>query len=115
MAIQKNVWAPKLETWPSVSTPTIAQIVKSSMSTRRRLFLSLLFSSSASAVVVSTLDSGASTGRPFPSGVREYPRLYHVDARAREPGPYGERPRPGSAVDRRAHALDGDAQVLLGN
>ena len=70
IAIQKKVWAPKLDTWPSVSTPTIAQIVKSSMSTRRKLFLSLLFSSSASAVVTSTaaLTSGAAMGYPFRRG-----------------------------------------------
>src|SRR3954451_7910302 len=80
MAIQKNVWAPNVETWPRVSTPTIAQIVKSSMSTRRKLFLSLLFSSSASAVVVSRLESDAATGSPFRRVDGNLPRLYHAHA-----------------------------------
>ncbi len=35
---QANVWAPNPDTWPSVSSPTRAQIVKKSMSNFRSDF-----------------------------------------------------------------------------
>src|SRR3954447_2347470 len=55
---QVKPWAPLEATVPSVSSPTNAQTVKNTMSKRRSDLTSLLFSSSASAVVCSTVDTG---------------------------------------------------------
>ena len=54
MTTQANVWAPNPDTWPSVSRPTSAQIVKKSMSNLRSDFWRCPFSSRAIAVVCST-------------------------------------------------------------
>src|SRR3954470_24192700 len=86
------------------------------MSIRRRLFLSLLFSSRASAVVFSTAESGAAIAAPF---VRM--RVASVVSRpGQREAAFTRIPEvfpPGSAlgVDRSTHALYGDAQVLLGD
>ena len=57
MTTQANVWAPNPDTWPSVSSPTSAQIVKKSMSNLRSDFWRCPFSSRAIAVVCSTTGS----------------------------------------------------------
>ena len=51
MTSHENVAAPKPDTWPSVSSPTSAQTVKRSMSSRRKCRWSFAFSSRPSAVV----------------------------------------------------------------